>query len=310
MTRKLCQTLAALLLFMLALPASAAFEPVTITGTAGARRSSFNGFDYELWTQRRDDDVSMTLTGAGTYECHWNDAYNVLFRMGKRLGSVKPYEDYGDIVLEYGAEHTITGGDVSYLCVYGWTQNPLIEFYVVENYGRYKPPGGKGFQGQIEVDGGLYDVYADTRVEQPSIEGTKTFQQYFSVRVDRRTEGTISLTEHFKAWEAMGLDMGGNLYEVALCIEGFHSSGSANIYNHILTIGDTEVGPDETPPSPSPQPAPSPSPAEEPSPSPDNPSPPPGGGESGFPVWLVIGVSAVLGLAIGLAVMKIMTKKR
>ena len=205
-------------------------------------RNKTDGFDYEFWIQNRGEDASMTLTGGGTFTCEWNDAFNVLFRMGKKLGSTKTYEQYGDISVEYGAEHNILKGDVSYLCVYGWTQNPLIEFYVVENYGNYKPPGGKGFQGLFEVDGGFYEVYKDTRVQQPSIEGTKTFDQYFSVRREKRTEGTISLTEHFRAWEEMGLDMSGVMFEVALCVEGFRSSGNAEVYWHLLKIGGEVYG--------------------------------------------------------------------
>jgi len=202
---------------------------------------SYDDFDFELWSQN-EDEVSMTLTGGGTFKCEWNDTFNVLFRMGKKLGSVKNYKEYGEITFEYAAEHTITGGDVLYLCVYGWTENPMKEFYVVEDHGSYRPPGGEGFVGQIEVDGGIYDVFQATRVEKPSIKGTRTFQQYFSVRRDRRTEGTISLHEHFKAWEKLGLDMSGVLYEAALCIEGYEGSGKANVKRHVLTIGDEVYG--------------------------------------------------------------------
>lgn len=66
----------------------------------------------------------------------------------------------------------------------------------------------------------------NTRVDKPSIQGTKTFQQYFSVRVDKRTEGTITLSDHFKAWEMPGLDMNGKMYKVSLCVEGFNGSGN------------------------------------------------------------------------------------
>lgn len=195
--------------------------------------ASYDGFDFELWSQY-EDEVSMTLTGGGTFQCEWNDAFNVLFRMGKKTGSINNYREYGDIIIEYGAEHKITRGDVSYLCIYGWTENPLIEFYVIENHGRYRPPGNGELIGRIEVDGGTYDVYKDIRTEQPSIQGTQTFEQYFSVRTQRRTEGTVSLHEHFKAWEELGLDMSGTLYEFALCVEGYNGSGSADVYKHII----------------------------------------------------------------------------
>jgi len=212
---------------------------ITITQSTLGNNS---GFDFELWTQYDDDDVKMTITGPGTFIGEWNDAYNVLFRTGQKLGNVSTYKEYGDITIEYGAIHDIIKGDVSYLCVYGWTKDPLIEFYVVDNYGSYKPPGRVGHQGKIEVDGGTYDVYVATRTGQPSIVGTATFEQYFSVRAEKRTEGTITLHEHFKAWEEFGMDMSGTLYEVALCVEGYKSSGYGHVYSHVLTIGDNTYG--------------------------------------------------------------------
>ncbi|MCL2031565.1 MAG: glycoside hydrolase family 11 protein, partial [Oscillospiraceae bacterium] len=168
------------------------------------KRGEYDGFDFEFWSQRPDQG-SMMLTGGGTFECSW-DAFNILFRTGKKLGSTQTYAEYGEVVMDYGALHNITRGDVSYLCVYGWTEDPMIEFYIIENHGSYKPPGGKGYQGDYSMDGSMYEVYVDTRVNQPSIQGTQTFEQYFAVRTDLRTEGTISISEHFKAWEALGLD--------------------------------------------------------------------------------------------------------
>lgn len=203
--------------------------------------ATYDGFDYELWTQKSSDDVSMTLTGGGTFQCSW-DAENVLFRIGKKLGSTMTYEKYGSIIMEYAAEQNITSGDVNYLCVYGWTENPMIEYYIIETHGSYKPPGGVGFQGTYEMDGSTYEVYVNTRIEQPSIQGTKTFEQYFAVRTDKRTEGTIFISEHFKEWEKMELDMSGMMYEVALCVEGYNSSGNVNVYNHLMTVGDIVYG--------------------------------------------------------------------
>gem|GEM_PF-724674 len=202
----------------------------------GALQGLHDGFDYELWWD--SGDVDMILNEGGTFECSWNNINNALFRTGKKFDSTKTYEEMGTMSLNYSCDYQPNGN--SYLCVYGWSVDPLVEFYIVEAWGHWRPPGAESM-GTIEMDGGTYDIYETTRVNQPSIQGDTTFQQYWSVRTERKTSGTVSVSEHFKAWKAMGLELG-KLYEVALCVEGYQSKGTANVYDFTLTIGDATFG--------------------------------------------------------------------
>jgi endo-1,4-beta-xylanase len=80
--------------------------------------------------------------------------------------------------------------------------------------------------GTIMVDGGTYDVWKKTRMNKPAITGDNmTFDQYFSIRQTARQCGTISVSEHFTKWEALGLPLG-NLWEAKLLMEAQDSTGT------------------------------------------------------------------------------------
>jgi endo-1,4-beta-xylanase len=122
----------------------------------------------------------------------------------------------------------------SYLAVYGWTRNALIEYYVVESYGSYNPSSAAQKKGTVNCNGANYDVLQTTRVNQPSIDGTKTFQQFWSVRNPKRNpggqiSGTVDTGCHFNAWKNFGLQLGSSHYYQIVATEGYFSSGSATI---------------------------------------------------------------------------------
>lgn len=226
--KKLMGVVAFLLCLTLILPVVPVQAATTLYNETTGKE---DGYDYALWKDYGT--TSMTLTGGGTFSCQWSNIGNALFRKGKVFDATKTYSQMGNITIDYGCNYQPSGN--SYLGVYGWSKNPLVEYYIVESWGTWRPPGATS-KGTIYVDGGAYEVYETTRYEQPSIEGTKTFKQYWSVRTSKRTSGTISVTEHFQKWAGLGMYLG-NLYEVALNVEGYQSSGSANVYKNNLTIG-------------------------------------------------------------------------
>lgn len=203
-----------------------------------------DGYAYELW--KDNGNTSMALTGGGTFSCEWSNINNCLFRKGKKYDCTQTYDQLGNITIEYGVDYQPNGN--SYMCVYGWTRNPLVEYYIVETWGSWRPPGATSALGTVYADGGTYDIYKTTRVNQPSIDGNTTFDQYWSVRQSKpsangtKIEGTISVSQHFKAWEQVGLKMG-KMYEVALNIEGYQSSGKATVYKNNLSVGGAITDP-------------------------------------------------------------------
>lgn len=174
------------------------------------------GLTYEYWKDQGTGCLTNTNDG---FSVEWNNINNLLGRKGVRPGTK-------DQVVHYEADYRPNGN--SYLCVYGWTRSPLVEYYIVDSWGSWRPPGGQGHMGTVQSDGGTYDIYRTLRENQPSIDGNATFYQYWSVRTEKRESGTITVANHFDAWERNGMNMG-NLYEVSMCVEGYQSSGSADV---------------------------------------------------------------------------------
>lgn len=107
-------------------------------------------------------------------------------------------------------------------------RNPLTEYYILDNYGYINPSAGAQFRANIEIDGAMYRISNTTRINQPSIDGTATFQQIWSVRHNKRVGGKIDIGAHFREWEGLGMVLGSNHdYQILAC-EGYFSTGSCD----------------------------------------------------------------------------------
>ncbi|MBK9990489.1 MAG: glycoside hydrolase family 11 protein [Verrucomicrobia bacterium] len=181
-----------------------------------------NGYYYSYW--KDGGTVTMNLGTGGNYSVNWSlgNSYNFVGGKGWSTGS-------SSRTINYNCGVWSPNGN-AYLCLYGWTTSPLIEYYVVDSWGSWRPPGGTS-AGNVSSNGGTYNLYRAQRVNQPSIQGTKTFYQNWSVRTAKRGIGSnaqITFSNHVNGWNSKGWTMGTHNYQI-MATEGFQSSGSSNL---------------------------------------------------------------------------------
>lgn len=89
------------------------------TGTSG-------GYYYSFWVS--GSDVTYENGDAGEYSVTWTSGMeNFVAGKGWSTGSERS--------VTFDADFNPDGN--AYLSVYGWTTSPLVEYYILENYGDY-----------------------------------------------------------------------------------------------------------------------------------------------------------------------------
>lgn len=199
-------------------------------------------YAYELWAEGSGSGCMTVHNVDATFSATWTGVEDFLARVGLDFNQTQTHTQVGTISAEFAEEKEESGGGLTYVGIYGWTVNPLHEFYILDDWGSVKPAGTasdgtpRDFVGTLEADGETYDVWKKKRVDKPAITGpSETFDQYFSIRRSARQCGKISVSTHFKKWEELGLSFG-KLYEVKLLLESQHNSGKIAFTKASVTV--------------------------------------------------------------------------
>ena len=134
-----------------------------------------------MWTTGQGS-ACITLNSGNSYSSQWSGIGDFVAGVGWNPGNTSPKS--------FTASLSANGG-TSLVSLYGWSTGPLVEYYVMENYVGSPPTAGT-YMGQVTSDGGTYNIYEHQQVNQPSIQGTATFEQYLAIRTSPVSSGTIT----------------------------------------------------------------------------------------------------------------------
>ena len=196
-------------------------------------RGTMGSLAWELWSNKVSSSACITTFSTPAFSARWSDNSDFLARIGLELGTgTKTYDQYGVIKADFAYKKTGTAGGYSYIGIYGWTVSPCVEWYIIDDrwgtmpFDAYNAGAAKA---TVKIDGENYKIFANST---PGTGGSRcnkgetTWQQYWSIRQTARQCGTITITDHFKAWEAAGLALGG-LLEAKILVET--GGGTGNI---------------------------------------------------------------------------------
>ncbi|KAI4528455.1 glycoside hydrolase family 11 protein [Schizophyllum commune Loenen D] len=204
-----------------------ATDVVDVSARSGTPSSTGNdgGYYYSWWTDGAGD-ATYQNNGGGSYTLTWSG------NNGNLVGGKGWNPGAASRSISYSGTYQPNGN--SYLSVYGWTRSSLIEYYIVESYGSYDPSSAASHKGSVTCNGATYDILSTWRYNAPSIDGTQTFEQFWSVRNPKKApggsiSGTVDVQCHFDAWKGLGMNLGSEHNYQIVATEGYQSSGTATI---------------------------------------------------------------------------------
>jgi hypothetical protein len=195
-------------------------------------------YTWTIWSSGGGGCITTYDSSGCAFKATWNNSGDFLARTGLGWNETKTFSQLGTISADYAFKKTGSGGSWSFIGIYGWSNNPLVEYYIVEDwFGSAVNIYGGTKKGTITVDGETYNILTHTQSNQPSIHGNATFPQFFSARQKPRQCGHISISEHFKKWDSLGLKLG-KMYEARILVEASGGSGSIDFTKATLVAGD------------------------------------------------------------------------
>jgi len=195
---------------------------------SGNSQGAACSLSWYLWSNGSGG--SITTYSAPAFSAAWANSGDFLARIGLQWGNGEAYTSLGTVNAQFAETKSGTGGGYSYIGIYGWSVNPCIEWYIVDDSYNKMPvnPGSTTNEGTVTIDGGTYTMYLRSTTGTGGNRcgsSVTAWNQFYSIRQTARTCGQISITDHFNAWNEAGMTLGAVL-EASILVETGGGIGS------------------------------------------------------------------------------------
>jgi len=190
-----------------------------------------SGYYYSLW-ENGTGSACLTYNGSA-YSTSWSSIGDFTAGVGWNPGNTNTVNFTSSVKDSAGT---------ALVSIYGWMTNPLVEYYVEENWSGSPNTSGTNL-GTFTDGGSTYTLYEHQQVNQPCITGNScTFEQYIAVRSSPTTSASVNMANVQAAWKAKGLSVGSQNYEIVGSEAWGGGTGSTTINGGASTGGGTSGG--------------------------------------------------------------------
>jgi endo-1,4-beta-xylanase len=204
---------------LLATAATVALPGTAHAATCSSQTGTTNGMYWQMWNNGQGSSCITVGSGGNQYSTNWSGIGDFVAGVGWNPGSSQ--------TVSFSGSMSASGG-TALASLYGWSTNPLVEYYVIEDDQGGGPSLGT-FMGTTTSDGATYNLYEHQQVNQPCITGNScTFEQYLAIRQGNTTSGTITTQNIFNAWASHGMNLGSLNYQIFATEAWGGGSGNSN----------------------------------------------------------------------------------
>ena len=184
-----------------------------------------DGLNYGIWESGSGGSI-IYFAGSHAFSTSWGpNSDDFLAHVGLDYGGTSSYTTYGKIVAQFAESKSGSAGGYSSVGMYGWLQNPCVEYYITDD----------SYQGLTKgtvtatIDGGTYYLTQQTTTGTAGANAcsgsVSSWTQLRSTRSVARQCGTITVSDHFAAWAKQGW-MVGDVSSIHINVEVGGGTGS------------------------------------------------------------------------------------